>query len=182
MPAHSLFNSHTPQALGYLPPYPPSTCSMIPLTPPAFTPSPSPSPLMTCSPCLDEGNQEAYYRRVGYPEYKPLLVFSSPSTRLNGASTPHEHKESSSPARKRKRSSSELHDGGHSNKENIPPSKYKRARTTGELEDHILNLLEENFDKRSQFEQRMVEETQAIRREIERLVQYLIGAGKDSQD
>jgi hypothetical protein len=90
--------------------------------------------------------------------------------------------QSSSPARKCKRSSSELRDAGHSNKENFPPSKYKRARTTGELEDHILKLLEEDFDKRSQFEQRMVEETQAIRREIERLVQYLIGAEKDSQD
>ena len=91
--------------------------------------------------------------------------------------------QSSSPARKRKRSSSELRDVGHSNKENIPPSKYKRARMMGELEDHIiLNLLEEDFDKRSQFEQRMVEETQAIRREIERLAQYLIGAEKDGQD
>ena len=53
----------------------------------------------------------------------------------------------------------------------------------GKLEDRIiLNLLEEHFDKRSQFEQKMVEETQAIRREIERLVQYLIGAEKCGQD
>jgi hypothetical protein len=91
--------------------------------------------------------------------------------------------QSSSPARKRKRSSSELRDVGHSDKENIPPSKYKRARMMGELDDHIiLNLLEEDSDKRFQFEQRMVGETQAIRREIERLVQHLIGAEKDGQD
>jgi len=91
--------------------------------------------------------------------------------------------QSSSPTRKRKRSSSELHDVGRSNKENIPPSKFKRARMMGKLEDRIiLNLLEEHFDKRSQFEQKMVEETQAIRREIERLVQYLIGAEKCGQD
>ena len=88
-----------------------------------------------------------------------------------------------SPALKRKHSSSELSDGESSNKENIPPSKHKRARMMGELRNRIiLDLLEEDFDKRSQFEQRMVEETRAIHREIERLVQYLIpGAEKDGQ-
>jgi hypothetical protein len=72
-----LCNSHT--LYWGIPPYTPlATRSMIPLAPPAFTPSPSPSLLVVSLP-----HQEANFGRVGYPEYRPRFVFSSPSARIN---------------------------------------------------------------------------------------------------
>jgi hypothetical protein len=63
-------------------------CDMIHLTPPTYTPSPTPTTHYTCS--YVEGNQEELFERVGYPEYIPT-VFSSPSAKINEASMPDQH-------------------------------------------------------------------------------------------
>jgi hypothetical protein len=89
----------------------------------------------------------------------------------------------SSPTRKRKRQSSEHSDDGNSNKENVSPSKYKRVRMISELQNRFIwESLEDDFDRRSRFEKKILEETAAMRRDIEKLVQYLIpGAGNGEQ-
>ena len=84
----------------------------------------------------------------------------------------------SSSTRKRKCLSSELSDDEY-NKENIPPSKYKRARRISELRHRIIwELLNEDFDRRSRFERKILKETRAIRGDIERLVQHLISGAE----
>jgi len=84
----------------------------------------------------------------------------------------------SSSTRKRKCLSSELSDDEY-NKENIPPSKYKRARRISELRHRIIwELLNEDFDRRSRFERKILKETRAICGDIERLVQHLISGAE----
>jgi hypothetical protein len=83
---------------------------------------------------------------------------------------------------KRKRQSSEHSDDGNSNKENVPPSKYKRVRMISELQNRFIwESLEEDFDRRSRFEKKILEETTAIRRDIQKLVQYLIPGAENGE-
>jgi len=54
----------------------------LPVPTPTLTPSPIPSPHSYPHSYL-EGNQEAYFQRVGYPEYIPPSNFPSPSASIN---------------------------------------------------------------------------------------------------
>jgi hypothetical protein len=45
----------------------------------------------------------------------------------------------------------------------------------------IWESLEEDFDRRSRFEKKILEETTAIRRDIQKLVQYLIPGAENGE-
>jgi len=55
------------------------------------------------------------------------------------------------------------------NKENIPPSRFKRARAV-----RLGDMLQVELDQHSHFEQRMVQDIQKMGHNIELLVQHLI--------